>query len=117
MKSFRRERTMTAVFLILSMIFALALIIPWYRVYKFEHAAIAAREIYIWEGFIKHPKTGIIFAVLTITWFVLAWITSSKYKRVTDYYGGYVGAYVGRFILIAEYLGFAALLAVLMFVL
>ena len=114
---FRRERTMTAVYLILSMIFALALIIPWYRIYKFEHMNIVANKAYVWQELLNHPKTALIFGFLTIAWIILSIMTFVRYRRVVNYFGGYFGSILGRFILILEYLGFIALILVLLFAL
>lgn len=117
MKSFRQQKTMATVFLILSMIFALALIIPWYRIYKFEHMNIVANKAYVWQALLNHPKTALIFGFLTIAWIILSIMTFVRYRRVVNYFGGYFGSILGRFILILEYLGFIALILVLLFAL
>ncbi len=120
MKTFVQSKRNAAVHVIFSMIFALALIIPYIRIYRATHAAIVANPGNFFNLIVDFTKVSqtnlwvtIAFVVFTLAWFFLSIIANIKISRTKRIFGGYFGGFLGRLILLLEYLGFAALIVVL----
>ena len=94
------------------MIFALALLFPYIRFYRYEHANIVAGKG-IWDAMVAHPYSSSIFCVLTVCWVALTINALIHYRRTKRLFGGYLGSFLGHLVILAEYLGYASIMAVL----
>ena len=120
MKSFRQHKRTAAVFVIFSMIFALALLIPYIRIYRLTHSAIVANPgnfVNIIKEMCVADKTNlwvtIAFGVFSFAWLCLSIIANIKISRTSRIFGGYFGGVLGRIILLVEFLGYVAIWVVL----
>lgn len=120
MKTFRQHKRSAAVFVIFSMIFALALIIPYIRIYRETHSAIVANPGNFFNIIVEFAKADqkklwitIAFAVFSFAWLFLSIIANIKIGRTRRIFGGYFGGFLGRLILLLEFLGYVALWVVL----
>ena len=120
MKTFRQSKKTAAVFGIFAMIFALALLIPYIRLYRGTHSAIVANPgnfLNIIKEFTAGSSLNlwvtIAFGVFSLAWLFLSIITNIKISRTSRIFGSYFGGVLGRIMLLLEYLGYAAIWVVL----
>ena len=120
MKTFRQSKRTAAVFSIFAMIFALALLIPYIRIYRGTHQAIVANPgnfLNIIKEFTAVSSLNlwvtIAFGVFSLAWLFLSIIANIKISRTSRIFGSYFGGVLGRILLLLEYLGYVAIWVVL----
>jgi len=101
MKTFRQLKTRAAVALIFASIFLCVAAIVYFRYYR-----VCNNLGGIGPAFAQDLKTSLIFYGISLVWFFLAVTSFVIYAKTTRYYGGYVGAVLGRLVLFFELAGY-----------